>query len=664
MHEAETEVEIKELKTRKQNQGQEKDVLSKLCQVLKDHNSSYTEDLLKYSVEFCYNQAIRYNLEESSDEEKRKLFPFLSSSADDTSLKNLKVPTRLCVSDMEEYGAKTAAAIRNLKRDGLHCVFQDNSKLQPFDYFNGSISFGDTNNGLLQVIKKLEAMMVSLVSLPMMVSLYKGDIYVKPPSAKFTYVLMMSAESYINKLMVSEIIEEEIVKFSKRMIEIISHPQCEVIRQIRFDWDLIEVQDEYCFSVRKRDFIECPIDTKDIGIVSPRAYAPNYNSKEDPVPLYFKESIENSFPNLATRINFLNKYYQCLTVGQFPHKCPKLVVAGPRDSGTSTWASVFLSIIPFRYIASITKEKAFSTAMINSDTQLVFLDEWSPEHLQSDTAKLLLQGGIMISAVKYEKARMFINNSAFYITTNHVPNFGKDEDANVKRRLKIFETKSMQNPSSKIEPWYRQNSMHCIAWTANEITRHRQLIDKDELWYEDVTDDRGEAEAIADLANGGRAAFFDVEKVKTLKFKDIFKADDENDKNEDDTIESVEPDSLLHESFIEEAKNTTEKRMIDLEESNTNEDLPNSEDDDEENLNAENYHRKIFEELQCNFFRPSLNHNNLKIFRQEREKLKAPKEHKMPNMMVGVLSSENHDPSLTSNYFINDIHLEDNTLIG
>ena len=53
--------------------------------------------------------------------------------------------------------------------------------------------------------------------------------------------------------------------------------------------------------------------------------------------------------------------------------------------------------------------------------------------------------------------------------------------------------------------------------------------------------------------------------MKTLKFKDIFKADDENDKNEDDTIESVEPDSLLHESFIEEAKNTIEKHMIDLE---------------------------------------------------------------------------------------------------
>ena len=136
--------------------------------------------------------------------------------------------------------------------------------------------------------------------------------------------------------------------------------------------------------------------------------------------------------------------------------------------------------------------------MINSDTQLVFLDEWSPDHLQSDTAKLLLQGGLMVSAVKYEKARMFINDSAFYITTNNVPNFGEDEDANVKRRLKIFETRSMPNPDSKIEPWYRQNSMHCITWAAKEITQHRDLIDQDELWYEEVEEEQGEAEAIAD----------------------------------------------------------------------------------------------------------------------------------------------------------------------
>ena len=27
--------------------------------------------------------------------------------------------------------------------------------------------------------------------------------------------------------------------------------------------------------------------------------------------------------------------------------------------------------------------------------------------------------------------------------------------------------------------------MHCIAWAAKEITKHRALVEKDELWYED-----------------------------------------------------------------------------------------------------------------------------------------------------------------------------------
>ena len=80
-------------------------------------------------------------------------------------------------------------------------------------------------------------------------ALYKGDIYVKPPSAKFTYVLTMDVESYINKhkLMASDVIGEEIVKLAKRIIEIMCHPECEVIKQKKITWDLIEVKDDISF---------------------------------------------------------------------------------------------------------------------------------------------------------------------------------------------------------------------------------------------------------------------------------------------------------------------------------------------------------------------------------------------------------------------------------
>ena len=165
------------------------------------------------------------------------------------------MPTRLTVIDMEEYGIEIAAAIKNLKRDGLECVFKDNSNLQPF--VNLDLSFGDSNSELLQVIKKLGFMMSSLGH-----ALYKGDIYVKPPSAKFTYVLMMDVESYINKLMISDVIGEEIVKFARRIREIMCHPECEVIKQIKFNWDLIEVKDGKCLSISNRDFINALLTSK------------------------------------------------------------------------------------------------------------------------------------------------------------------------------------------------------------------------------------------------------------------------------------------------------------------------------------------------------------------------------------------------------------------
>ena len=155
LHEAGTEVEVKELRTEKKSQGKEKELLSKLCQVLKDHNSTYALGRLKDSVDFCYEQAISDNLEGADDAEKRRLFPFLTPHVDDTSLKELKVPTRLCVTDMEEYGIEIAAAISNLSRDGLQCTFQDNSMLQPLSELDIDITLGNPAMSLFKLSKKL-----------------------------------------------------------------------------------------------------------------------------------------------------------------------------------------------------------------------------------------------------------------------------------------------------------------------------------------------------------------------------------------------------------------------------------------------------------------------------------------------------------------------------
>ena len=98
---------------------------------------------------------------------------------------------------------------------------------------------------------------------------------------------------------------------------------------------------------------------------------------------------------------------------RMPHKIRKLVVWGPKDSGETIWFNVFSGLIPMKFIASITNEKQFSAAMISDETQLVFLGEWSETTLQSDMAKTVLQGGLMVKFIKHQTGKCIINNSQF-----------------------------------------------------------------------------------------------------------------------------------------------------------------------------------------------------------------------------------------------------------
>ena len=62
-----------------------------------------------------------------------------------------------------------------------------------------------------------------------------------------------------------------------------------------------------------------------------------------------------------------------------------------------------------KFIASITNEKQFWATMISDETQLIFLDEWSETTLQSDMAKTVLQGGLIVKSVKHQTG-IIINN--------------------------------------------------------------------------------------------------------------------------------------------------------------------------------------------------------------------------------------------------------------
>ena len=177
------------------------------------------------------------------------------------------------------------------------------------------------------------------------------------------------------------------MKHQREIEKYLSSHDCTIIPQIEFDFDLIEVSDEKCLKLSARKFIDCPLQDKDIGKKSPRMFTSYDSNTVSPDAKYFTESVHNSFPEEKKRAQFLNKFYQCLLAFRFSHKLRKLVVVGPKDSGKTTWASVFLGICPLRFVASITKEKQFLAAMINGDTQIVLLDEWSEIHCKPTSPK-------------------------------------------------------------------------------------------------------------------------------------------------------------------------------------------------------------------------------------------------------------------------------------
>ena len=54
----------------------------------------------------------------------------------------------------------------------------------------------------------------------------------------------------------------------------LAHPSCEIVQQLKFDLDLIEISHAVCLSVENRAFVPCPIDDSMRGKISPRAFVP------------------------------------------------------------------------------------------------------------------------------------------------------------------------------------------------------------------------------------------------------------------------------------------------------------------------------------------------------------------------------------------------------
>ena len=517
LHNQDTEANVQPITTRASTSMES--VARQLFQVVKDHKNPMVLEMVQASNQFCVANCRSSSAKEESNvpehvTDRRPRYP--------TS------PCRIIVINTTEFDSPLHDAVDKLRSDGLTVEIDSWVTAQP-----DGPCLSSNNNDLIETVKKIAALM-SVCGY----ALHQGDVYAKAPGATMAYVQMMDVGSYLNKLLVNEYIRGSVLKHFTSLLRILSHPVCEMIVQIQFDLDLIEVSNGFFLQISRRQFIRDAIPPAKCSLISPRAFVP-YNCSTMPQPGYFKQGVLNSFPDEIVRARFCNKFYQCLLAGKMPHKIRKLVVAGPKDSGKTSWACIFHRIVPKNKIASITGEGQFSAAMIKPDTQLVIIDEWSSRTLQSDLAKTILQGGWMVTAVKHGLPRTVMNNSPFYITSNEVLDFG-DDDENVKRRIAIFRTKSLPHYTSGADRWMFDHAMDCISWLANEITRLRHHIPAEELWYET----QHGSGIIENESNALR--LFDVDVVARVTMDEL----KGKSKDQSDVVESTD---AIHESFHLEA---------------------------------------------------------------------------------------------------------------
>ena len=171
-------------------------------------------------------------------------------------------------------------------------------------------------------------------------SLYKGEVYKKVQSSKYTFKHCCTVKKFLSLLCTNECFKETIVKHLNKLDSLLSDRECELGKQLKINYDLIEVLDGWCFSISKRELVENAISHSDIGRESPRAFVA-YRRDKSPNVTFFKEILENSLSEEETG-HFCEYFIRLLNYGTKQHKERVLCLIGGLNSGKTSLFSQLL----------------------------------------------------------------------------------------------------------------------------------------------------------------------------------------------------------------------------------------------------------------------------------------------------------------------------------
>ncbi|KAJ7378897.1 hypothetical protein OS493_019588 [Desmophyllum pertusum] len=450
-------------------EGKELLAMKELFKVLKDHSNRFMQELVSTSYQHCFVSEVENVFEDPG---------FID--AEECGTENV-VRVRLVHASFKSILSEAVAKMQGAKliidRFGLDAT-TPNTPLPGQQSNEGEPRLGDKMTVLINDI--------SIAMKRLDYALYRDTIYKKCDGASYTYSYKCDVKVFVNSLAANESFKARLIKEMKRIIDLLGDPDCEVIRPIMVDYNLIEVNGGYCWSVEKRQFLRDAIPAEKVGLVTPRAFS-RYDPSKDPQPQYFQEILQNSLTDFETGL-FCEDFLRLLDCNKKRHKQKVPCLVGDADSGKTSLFYPMLGLIHHSNVATVTKQKVFNKAMITKHTEVIFIDEASPSILDVDDWKILTQGGFTACDVKYKTARSFFNRCPMIMTAQQKLTFRAEDQLAMDRRLKYYVFKSLPNPKKKAAQWLRKHPMECIAWAASKAR-----VSSDDEESSDETDEEERA---------------------------------------------------------------------------------------------------------------------------------------------------------------------------
>lgn len=273
-----------------------------LCNVVKDHSSSFMIDIVDTSYQHCRQVAI-------SDLTER---PFSEDEDEDESTESVLRFSLV----KPNHGREVYEALQALTRAGLRMDLRG-VKVSDFEergsHGNSANVRSLTSDQTTQLIHDIERLMHKLGY-----ALHRGMILRKEREAMYTYTIKCDVNSFIGTLEGNETFKTRLSKYGKQVRDKLQNPETQFIKQIKIDHDLIEVNNGWCLCISKREFLQHAVRKGDIGRVSPRAFCLYDNSKE-PDPKFFRDILENSLNQEQIR-QFCTDYVGLLQFQKKQHK--------------------------------------------------------------------------------------------------------------------------------------------------------------------------------------------------------------------------------------------------------------------------------------------------------------------------------------------------------